>query len=355
MNILLLTGIDLDNIGGVQYHRLYTPFNNIGLEKDITVAAFPTLRFGTGEVNLNGQEFKIPMDGTLPHKKWLEQFDVCVFSRNISPVLRPHQEFTRLHEAGVKIVIDIDDYWEVDKDHVLYNYQQQSNLSKCIADQIRVADMVWCTHKKLAEYITHELGRKRNIVTVQNAIDPNEPQFAKESEYNYDRVFYQGSVTHFHDLKLIAPAVNQLGANMKITGFGKDVVWDRVAKLFNNLEKQDALPVFRYGAAYDGEGVCVVPLRDTKFTRGKSELKMIEAGWFKKSVAVSNVYPYTRLIKDGKNCLAVDDDWKGALKRLLDNPSLQDDLREQLHEDVKQNYMIADVNKKRIQALKSLC
>jgi glycosyltransferase involved in cell wall biosynthesis len=81
-------------------------------------------------------------------------------------------------------------------------------------------------------------------------------------------------------------------------------------------------------------------------------LKLIEAGHFRKAVIVSNVEPYTNIIRHKKNCLAVDkfSDWFTYAKLLLENRNLSADLGEQLHEDT-QRFSIENVNKQRFKLL----
>ena len=86
-----------------------------------------------------------------------------------------------------------------------------------------------------------------------------------------------------------------------------------------------------------------------KFNNLKSELKLIEAGFFKKAVIVDNVHPYRDLIKHKENALVVNKytDWYKHCKYLLNNPNAVTDLGEALYETV-QPYHIKEVNKKRL-------
>jgi glycosyltransferase involved in cell wall biosynthesis len=87
----------------------------------------------------------------------------------------------------------------------------------------------------------------------------------------------------------------------------------------------------------------------------KSQLKVIEAGFYKKALIASNVGPYTidlkHSLKDGNftdgNALLVDknknhSDWAKFVKKLVDNPNMIVDMGERLYETVKDRY---DLNK----------
>jgi glycosyltransferase involved in cell wall biosynthesis len=99
----------------------------------------------------------------------------------------------------------------------------------------------------------------------------------------------------------------------------------------------------------------------------KSQLKVIEAGFYKKALIASNVGPYTidlkHAIKNGEftdgNALLVDEvrnhsDWAKNIKKLVDNPNMITDLGERLYETVSQRYDLNIVTKTRAEFYKSL-
>ena len=99
----------------------------------------------------------------------------------------------------------------------------------------------------------------------------------------------------------------------------------------------------------------------------KSQLKVIEAGFYKKALIASNVGPYTidlkHAMKDGQfvdgNALLVDEnrnhsDWSKYIKKLVQNPNMIIDLGERLYETVKDTYNLKTVTKIRAEWYKSL-
>ena len=99
----------------------------------------------------------------------------------------------------------------------------------------------------------------------------------------------------------------------------------------------------------------------------KSQLKVIEAGFYKKAIIASNVGPYTidlkHALKNGGftdgNALLVDEhknhsDWAKNIKKLVDNPNMITDLGERLYETVKDKYNLNNVTETRSQFYKSL-
>ena len=328
-----------EGVHSVDYHRLIVPFAHIGKSFD--------------EIKIFSKNHL--EDVTVDFLKQ-QQIDIVVYSRNISPTLNPRPIFAMLKAAGVKIVIDIDDYWQLPKHHPNYKLSIQSGLSRCIEDQIFAADAVITTHGSLRA----EIGKIRptkHVYIAPNGIDPQEPQFSLENlKYDYENVFWQGGSTHYHDLKLLEGSFKEL-IDYKFTlgGYYDSEIWNNYLKLFNkdNYEYEHITHVDRYAFNYHNKGICVTPLLNNKFNRMKSELKIIEAGWFQKPVISSMVHPYTRIIKEDVNGLYArnKDDWKIKIKGLLSNQQWQDDLRFKLHETVKNNYLINKVNEHRVQCL----
>ena len=133
-----------------------------------------------------------------------------------------------------------------------------------------------------------------------------------------------------------------------------------------DLHKMDSQPYKRlwgksvkhYAEMYNEIDVALVPLIQNNFNSFKSQIKIIEAGWFKKAVIVSNVMPYT-IDCTNKNSILVTPNkrntgWGTAIKSLIHNPSKREDITEALHEYVVENYDMDKVNKIRNQLYKSI-
>ena len=99
----------------------------------------------------------------------------------------------------------------------------------------------------------------------------------------------------------------------------------------------------------------------------KSQLKVIEAGFYKKALIASNIGPYTIDLKhslqngnfvDG-NALLVDEhknhsDWSKYIKKLITNPNMITDMGERLYETVKDTYDLRNVTRNRAEWYKTL-
>jgi hypothetical protein len=326
-----------EGLGGVQWHRLQVPFERMHLD-------------GAMEVMHTNDLFT----ATEQEQKKLSAFDVAVFNSNITEYMQPHRVFNMLRRQGVKIVIDVDDYWKLPKGHIISHYYKRTGKTGAILWQIKNADEVWCTNKVLQKSILDEAGRK--AVVIPNAIDPQKSPRDK-LEYNYERPFYWGSVTHYDDLMLIKDM------DIEVVGYARnedgkiDPEWKRIMKQMPNASfRKGYKDVTEYHKLFWPRGVAVVPLKNTKFNRHKSFLKVIEAGYYQKPIITSDVHPYSAIGQNWKHIIRVKhpSDFPKRLKTLLAHKDMQDDLRFALHDLIQRKYMIWHTNDIRINRLYDL-
>ena len=111
----------------------------------------------------------------------------------------------------------------------------------------------------------------------------------------------------------------------------------------------------------------MAPIKNHMFNRMKSQLKVIESGFYKKALIASNLGPYTIDLKhclengnfvDG-NALLVDEnrnhsDWAKFIEKLVKNPNMVKDMGERLYETVKDKYDLNVVTKERAEFYKSI-
>jgi len=126
-------------------------------------------------------------------------------------------------------------------------------------------------------------------------------------------------------------------------------------------------PVTSYAMNYSKLDVSLAPIKNHIFNRMKSQLKVIEAGFYKKALIASNIGPYTidlkHCLKNGEfvdgNALLVNEvrnhsDWSKYIKKLVNNPNLITDMGERLYETVKDEYDLRNVTKTRAEWYKTL-
>jgi len=79
-----------------------------------------------------------------------------------------------IKKLGIKFILDIDDFWELDKSHGLYELSKLKNYPSIAKEVIKLADFVTTTTKILADVIK---PLNKNVFVLPNAINPEEPQF----------------------------------------------------------------------------------------------------------------------------------------------------------------------------------
>jgi glycosyltransferase involved in cell wall biosynthesis len=373
--------------------------------------------------NLYPNDFHVDIDYTpkINDDNYWKKYQIVHFHRIIGqdydscPAL-----IEKLKGMGIIVIGDIDDYWLPTKEHPIHQLILENKLHEKIVKNLKASSCVITTTEIFADEI-----RKfnKNVVVFPNAIDPNESQF-KEPTLPSDkiRVGWLGGSSHLHDLKLMDGTVSKLsslqdklqyfvcgfdtrgtvteinqqtGEKVQRTIKPEETVWIKYEKIFTNdykiitpkykefldkFEDKEYLgwenenyvrvwtkPVTSYARNYSKFDISLAPIQNHIFNRMKSQLKVIEAGFYKKALIASNVGPYTIDLKhalnqgqftDG-NALLVDNarnhsDWSKNIKKLVENPNMIVDLGERLYETVKDKYDLNQVTKTRSEFYKSL-
>ena len=201
-----------------------------------------------------------------------------------------------------KVVVDVDDYWHLDPYHILYKYSRENNIPAHAIKHLRIADVVTCTHERLAEKV-YEFNK--NVIVVPNAIPTQEyfPTERTKSAKGHTRIFWQGSITHEGDIKLLQKTIKKLDAQkfmMVMCGYTEEAAWERMANYYTDNQRMPGvilpgLPPHQYYRNYQYADICVVPLLSNKFNSFKSNLKILEAAHIGCPVIASNVHPYKNM------------------------------------------------------------
>lgn len=326
-----------------------------------------------------------------------------------------------LKSLGIQVIIDLDDYWLPTVEHPIHHLIVQNKIHEKIVDNLRTASYVTTTTTVFADEIKK---LNKNVVVFPNAIDPNEPQFKqKTEESDRIRVGWLGGSSHLHDLMLLDGFVQKNGKDLNdkiqyvLCGFDirgtmteinqetgeqkqrpilpHETVWARYEEIFtdkysivsedykkylmqyeeipytleNNLSYHRVWtkPVTTYAMNYSKLDISLAPIKNHIFNRMKSQLKVIEAGFYKKALIASDIGPYTidlkHCLKNGEfvdgNAMLVDEnrnhsDWHKSIKKLVNNPNMIKDMGERLYESVKDVYDLKNVTKTRAEWYKSI-
>jgi glycosyltransferase involved in cell wall biosynthesis len=360
---------------GLTYHRQLIPHTNL-------------------ERNYLGEYEVIPChDIDLITDNELQTFNIVSFLRLINEKNRSKEIIDRCKKAGCKVVIDIDDYWHLHRTHGLHETYEKYKIAQQTVDGLINADYVTTTTEHFSDKIKEF---NKNVLVLSNSIDTTVEQFQEKSYYS-DRLRFGwvGGIYHAQDVRLMYEGFKDVFKNANsnkfqlcLGGFGLydeykflEMVYTDEYKNIKNLEYKKYLleykqqnnhlaecepykrlwgkSVWDYGTLYNEIDVALVPLVETSFNSFKSQIKIIEAGFFKKAVIVSNVMPYTIDCKKHNSILISpskrNEGWGVAIKSLIHNPERAKELGEKMYETVKDKYNMDNVNISRNQLYKLLC
>ncbi len=372
--------------------------------------------------NNHSDEFHVDIDydPKINDYNYWKQYDIVHFHRSIGQDYNQAPDLIkRLNSIGIVTIMDLDDYWLPTKEHPVHQLVVQNKLHERILDNLKVASHVTTTTSIFATEISKY---NKNVYVLPNAINPNEPQFKAETlPSDKLRFGWLGGSSHLHDLKLLDGTLSTLSQfkdnfSMYLCGFDtrgsvteinqqtgeqkqrpikpEETVWARYEEIFTDryklvddkhkeflmkFKEEDYIsdsetfytriwtkPVTSYAANYRWFDVSLAPIKNHIFNRVKSQLKVIEAGFYKKAIIASNIGPYTidlkHSLKNGEfvdgNALLVDEvrsgDWSKYMKKLIQNPNWGYDLGQRLYETVKDTYDLNKVTKDRAELYKTL-
>lgn len=281
--------------------------------------------------------------------------DIFMYNR-----ILPEHAMTHMGELkkkyGFRTVVDVDDYWELDPHHIAYDEYKEIAFGQRQTTHLRMADIVFATHERLAA-ACREFNE--NVHILPNAI-PRQGQFDIKPEWHcLTRLFWQGSITHRHDIELLHRPIESLGKMSKkikmiMGGYHEnEFEWDSMARTYTaQLKHQYKLipgaHVAQYYAAYAHADICLVPLVNSPFNRMKSNLKVLEAANMGLPVIASNVHPYIGM---PVNLCSNSRDWIGHIKRLVQWPERRKEEGERLAEFCNEHYNFHKINNERRQIL----
>jgi len=291
-----------------------------------------------------------------------EGFDIFMASK--SWFVHANDLVRQLKKKGMITIIDFDDYWVLPPSHLLYHDYRKNNTVKLLTDGLKLYDYVTCTTPLLQSEISK---LNPNVEIFENAIDPKNPQFRVSEEKTPGVDFgWIGGHCHEADLSILGSTPRRLHGDFTISLFGYESesgVYDRFANILSGNKYLVPDKFFLYGKAparkytqfYNQIDVALAPLVSDHFNSMKSELKMVEAGFMRRAIVVSNCYPYKYII-NGKNCLVAEhkQHWAKRMQRLIDNPSQVDDLAGELYESVRVKYDMEVVTRRREQWYETL-
>ena len=368
-------------------------------------------------------EFHVDIDyePNVSNMDFWKQYQIVAFHRSIGTDFDFANQFIqKLNSMGIVTICDIDDYWMPGKEHPIHDIIRFNKINEKIVANIKVAKHVTTTTTLFADEIKKV---NKNVFVLPNGVNPKEPQFMEPTpESDRIRIGWLGGSSHLHDLQLLEQSFSKLisikdKVQYVLCGFDtrgsvteinqqtgeqvrrnirpEETVWASYEKIFTqnyqiisedykkfllnynqeNYENESTesyarvwtKPVTSYAKNYSRFDISLAPIKNHMFNRMKSQLKVIESGFYKKALIASNLGPYTidlkHCLKNGNfvdgNALLVDEnrnhsDWAKYIEKLIKNPNMIVDMGERLYETVKDTYDLTTITKNRAQFYKSL-
>ena len=250
----------------------------------------------------------------------------------------------RLKRLNVKLIIDVDDYWMVDRFHELYNIYKEDDRTKIIRDIMRSADAITTTTSVLAEKIKPYCDK---VGVFTNTLQKDDYSNNRVNEVPY--MAWIGGGNHTADLMLI----QHLQKGIKVPVY----VPENYRKVFRDrflYYPGQSIP--EYLGVYNHYDIILISLRKSLFNSLKSPLKLMEAAFFRKPVIVSDVMPFSPYLKHKENCLVVrkKSEWVKWSKMLINDEAMRKELGENLYKLVDEHFNIDKITKKRVDFYKSV-
>lgn len=363
--------------GGVGLYRVVNPHK--GLMKDSTV------------VFLNNYTVDEPLDIIFAHAS------VCISDDAVRFLLSSKN-------SGLKIVIDVDDYWVLPSTHPLFHLNVNNNYVNRHIAILKLADLVTTTTTILAKKV---IAHNKNVVVLPNSLNHDMVNFEKDPYFDTDKfkIGWIGGSTHLDDIKLIDKSklmsrLDKINAQFILSGFNISVrnskgeikddpqnsVWVKYESILTNryeytnvaytnfLLKYEKNKMYhdpsqsyirrwskdekKYLSLYKDLDLVLAPLQKDMFNEHKSELKIVEAGWNKKPIIASDMPQYRNILSKGGGVLIDNsrihkDLWTSVLE-YKNNPSKLQDDGEKLYEICVSEFNMDKINKLRYEAYSSL-
>lgn len=348
---------------GTSYHRLVNPFSYYIPDEGDTIQM---LDYEKDEPFIEG--------------------DLLVFSNFLAT---PSVVLKSYKKDGMKIVVDVDDMWNIPTTHPSYKTLAKYRHTERVIESLKLADIVICPTMRLQAAVREY---NKNTLVIPNAFPYGLENYTDTNwtAGTKTRFLYCGGASHYDDVALLSgkfsrvatdPQINK-NARFLLAGYNKPMrkqffsamdmkadnnnytivpgvrgEWDKMAAVFNQTGCAEILPakdLVEYIEFYDYADVSLVPLRDHSWNSWKSTLKLAEAATRNLPVICSNVAPYSDL-QDVPGVMWVDNNnWLDHIRKSIKEPEYRKDMGQQLREYARKNWELTEWNKVRKQVFTSL-
>ena len=338
---------------------------------------------------------------------YLKSFDIIHFHRQLFPTDENLElKIKELKEAGVILVMDIDDYWSPPTTHPMYTAALKEKVAEKTIKYFRLVDYVTTTTDIFANYIKKI---NPNVHVIPNSLDMEHKMWKDEDTKKTDkvRITYIGGSSHLADLETLIPSMNLLHNDkslkdkyqMVLCGydvrgsitqiypdghqetrkiFPYETVWNKFEEIFTgnynpsivdedykkwllkyknesypnkdvyegNYIRRWTLPLTQYGKHYNYCDICLAPLAENTFNEVKSQLKVVESGLKRKVLIAQDGFLVPKFRSERG--------WYEYIKKLILDKDLRDKLADNLYNFVIDKYTTKIVTADRVSWYKDI-
>jgi tetratricopeptide (TPR) repeat protein/glycosyltransferase involved in cell wall biosynthesis len=263
----------------------------------------------------------------------------------------------KLKALGKKLVYETDDAFHL----IPENHSKAFHRAKApaIFEFAQLADVLTVSTEALAK----EFKPYGNVKVLPNRLSPtlwNDEliDVAKQHRAKHDlkqiRIGLIGGEDHQLDLAQLKQAIKAIitsTPHIEWVAYGDGAIAllkplvhaDKLAEIKTNLDYRSH-PARVAEMALD---IALVPLLDDSFNQCRSNLKFLEFGFLGVPTVFSNVESYNTTVGDGETGLLVNnstDSWVKAIQRLIDNPTLREQIGAKAQKEVQTNWMLTSQN-----------
>jgi glycosyltransferase involved in cell wall biosynthesis len=288
-----------------------------------------------------------------------EDWDILLYNR----ICQYDLNWSKTKELlGCQVVMDIDDHWQLPVNHLYYNTYQ--DIAERIERNLMQADLVTVTNSNLLNKVKQF---NDNVIVMPNALPYGLNQF-NDTRVKSDKVrlFWCGSISHDNDIKILKEPLKRLQGRkdiqMVMGGYNDSdaytkSIWDKMFSMFTgnlpSIKLHSASPT-QYMDMYNFADIVLIPLEDSEWHSCKSNLKILEAAAKRLPVICSNVAPYNMDVDAPVLWVNNQKDWFRYINLLTNNPSLRENLGNELYAWATKRYNFKEINQQRYDAYKSI-
>ena len=352
---------------GVGYYRQILPAKYSGLDIDIIGSNIKTLIDNPDDV--------------LRHI--FEKYDIVMTKAIDNPSACSMIAYWK-QEYGKKLVVDLDDnYFEVREDQPGYKWYYPGSQKRAILSAyLSFADHIIVSTQTLADYYkkflkeVYKLDTPITVIPNYNDLKEFNYRYKGNQDQNKIKIGWQGSTTHFADLKMVMPVLKKLMEkypNLYLEFMG-GVELNQVRELFGKFPDEYFKRVTLMGGTPSWVGypyklsktkwdIGICPLIDDEFNRNKSHIKWMEYATYKIPAVASDVYPYrepingVKVIEHGKTgfLAKTEEEWEEYLTKLIEDKQLRQEIGQNAYDKIKKDWQMKDHAKQYEDLFKTIC